>query len=432
MTQVPGANELIHGYHVDGGAEVINVTHKNYGAKGDNSKLNGQAFLDAYSDALTKNLPLFVPPGRFLVDQQLPFENVHIYGVPERSFIVPTSSVPSPCVSFSSSDVFVDGGPLAAMMRGIIVDGSLTSGKVGLKLGESSLSVVSARLILDHVRAQYFTGTGGIGLQLADVVQPIIRKSRFTRNDSNLLVLATDPGLPTIGKFSGCYFNYATHKGVDIRRIFSLKFDHCVFESNGEEGIYCVPTTNNYITNLEIISGWFEGNCGSNTGLFHMLADASTSNTGVEPKVSNTYFAGIPGKAFKANGTATVLLDNNIYPQNQAGTVYIGSNVVGYIRNWNLNNGVMNTMVENHSPNFYGMYDSGLAVFGPTDQVKTVSHGLGAAPAQRNIYLIPNQDIGSARVFWATNMTSTTFDIALGSQPGGSGTAIVWRATLDG
>jgi hypothetical protein len=163
------------------------------------------------------------------------------------------------CITINSGEPFDMGTPRDFLWDGPQLDGSLTSGSVGVLLGGNALS---GNFSFRSGRIRQFRGRDGYGLHVRNVVQAAFHDVVISQNQSNVLIEGGGhTQLPTTVRFSGSMIRWATQHGMVVRNVIALLVDgRSVIEGNGEHAILVQPGTGQSVEQLVIADTWFEDN----------------------------------------------------------------------------------------------------------------------------------------------------------------------------
>jgi hypothetical protein len=339
------------------GTPYFDVTHPDFGAVGDgvaDDYVAIQAALDACVAAGGGRV--YLPAGIYKITQGLVMRLLGLYaqthgspststvpmsvileGAGSVSVIKPTSAV---AVTLTlGGEVNDDGVPHPITVRHLRFDGSNTSGKTGVLVGDNP-GALSGTIHLEYVYVAFYAGTGGVGVHIQDVVSPMLIGCSLTRSATNLLLEATvgGAGLPTeITLTGGTRIGLADKKGIVINTGFMIKLTPgCVVEGSGEEGIYVVPAAGRSVVALNLEGVWLEGNCRTG-GTYPVYIDGSAGDAIV--RITDCLFNS--ANAIYLNNVPDFVLDNIL-----TGAVSInGGNSQGEITNWPENNYSFETLV---------------------------------------------------------------------------------------
>lgn len=253
------------------------------------------------------------------------------------------STVLKPSAALSGSCLVLG---LGSAVERLLIDGSLTTGCVGLAVGVDSL--VDNNFVRD-IQIQHFTGTGAVGMDLARAVTFACYDSYFNGNAINLTTGGTST--PTNSIFVNCQFRTATTKGVSINRAFSLLFLSCLFESNGEEGLYFTNVGDTAI-DIRVWGCWFENNWNSialGAGRhvkYECFVDGVGAGT-IRPELRSCYFnvGTTTARAIDFSNAIDFLIDH-CKVSSEAGQIRIRNNSYGVFINWPGQNGAYVTTVD--------------------------------------------------------------------------------------
>jgi hypothetical protein len=266
-------------------------------------------------------------------------------GVPHSTTLKPSAAV-TVCLTIAG-DQNNNGSVNRVTVSGLDFDGSNTTGATGLLIGDNSINLSGVNVIRD-VQILHFQGTGGKGLYIKNAVDCHYWNVYVGRNDTNVYSSGdTVQGLPTLQTFNYCQFREATTKGVNIVTGYQITFNDCLFEANGQEGLYICPTSiAQNCLNINVNGGWIEDNYNS-VGNVQVRADGSLGGGTITVQMRRVLFNASHQSLYFKN-VGNLILDN-ISPINQAGDVTIDTGCNGFITNWNHNNAPIATVLVNNS-----------------------------------------------------------------------------------
>jgi hypothetical protein len=170
-------------------------------------------------------------------------------------------------------------------------------------------------------------------------------------NEYNLITSGTST--PTNSIFLNCQFRTAVKKGAWVKTGYSILFLSCLFESNGEEGLYIANTTAADALEIRVWDTWFENNWNSialGAGRhvkYECVADGSAAGT-IRPEFRSCYFSGGPTTAKSLNFlTVFDYLLDHVKVFSEAANILIDVNSYGTIVNWPFPNGVITSTLSN-------------------------------------------------------------------------------------
>jgi hypothetical protein len=333
---------------------VFNV--KNFGAVGNGVADDWSAIMDCWNACLAAGGGrMYFPEGEYKHLQHLDFympknlisthNAIEIVGNMYSSVLVPGPSVD---YAVSLSTGLGLGNRLA--MSHMMIDGSLTSGAIGLRAGqasnvEQSQDNITSYLNVAKVDIRNFGGAGAIGLYHSDVVGTTYHDVCSTSCDTACVVDAPGDGrLPTVTKFEFCRFRQSTHKGVVYKQGYRTKFEFCVYEANQEQGFYATASALKNVVGLVLNGGWFEANCADNTTTEACKIDGGTGT--LQFRMDDVLFNETQ-KSLVLNNVVNLVLINNEFGAT-AGAVT--ATTVGGIIIWNGNNSPIGTALVHDSP----------------------------------------------------------------------------------
>src|SRR5678816_3920308 len=158
--------------------------------------------------------------------------------------------------------------PLAATATAVIcasgstladcaIDGTATTGATGVSIVAASL-VSNVRVC--GVTVSAFTGTGAVGLSVQQGVSIHVSDVYLSGCTTDLVTGSLVTGTPTISLFAHVQCHSAVGRGAWIQGGNSLLFLSCLFEANGEEGLYIGAPLGLNALDIRVWGGWFEAN----------------------------------------------------------------------------------------------------------------------------------------------------------------------------
>lgn len=278
-------------------------------------------------------------------------QNVELVFLP-GAVLMPTSAVTHALTLATNVDT--DGATSRLAVRGMRLDGVHTSGAVGVLAGDNAAHV-SGRITMENCEILRFAGTGGIGLYVKDLVDGAFRDVYVSGCDTNQLVSGSDPLLPTTVTFERCNFNLATHKGTKFDHGYKIRWRDCTFESNGEEGLYCVPAVGSVVNNSGLENCWFEDNFhgGAQSTNYNARLDGSSDiTTGIDLKFVDCFFTTTGLRGLYGKSVTNLTLDN-VRWADQPNELVIDTFVFGALQNNDSQNCHLDTMMTSSSPNTF-------------------------------------------------------------------------------
>lgn len=347
---------------LSGEAGVVDTTYtwgdlKRFGARADLVKDDTAAFVAAFTAALAvpQISKVFVPSGDYLVTANLIFAVVS--SAPRTIWIefAPGAQLwPSAAVSVAMTlitDQNTDGTTNALKLTGLRLNGDATSGATGVLVGDNG-GLVSGHIAMEDVKILRFTGASAKGLHVKDCVECDFTRVYAARNEVNLHVEGTaNQGFPTTCHFDRCSFRDGPHRGVNLVMGHRCTWSRCVFESNAEEGFYCVPGATGDVDNCLITNSWLESNWTSASvpvrpTKYHLIADGTSGGLGL--RLTDVNFEGVP-RALYWKSVKDGVIDNPRV-NNAANQITIDTGCVGTVRNWPTNHVDWPTVSTNASP----------------------------------------------------------------------------------
>lgn len=271
---------------------------------------------------------------------------IELYGTYGATLIRPGPAVTKAVVQgVTSSDP--NGLSSTLLMRGFLIDGSLTSGAIGMLSGENSVNI-SAYLNLRDIDIYGFHGVGAIGWKVKDLVGGNFENIYVDRCTTDHVVRASDGALPTVIRYHFCRFREADGNGVELYQGYRLVFEGVTtIEANWGHAVWVVPTAGENILWVTFEELWLELNCRLDPTQYQIHVDGTLGGT-VEVNIKNTNWSGAAKSLYMKN-VHNVVLDT-IYPANVAGSVLIDVGVNGFADHWPENNVSWALAVINNSP----------------------------------------------------------------------------------
>lgn len=374
--------------------------------------------------------------GTYKFDAQLTFTNANIKGQGKlKTFLMPTAALNGAvCVYASFSDY-------KSTYEAFTLDGSLTAGSIGLKVGYYNN--------FRNIKVQKFGG-GGLGAYITDSVETQFVDCEFRESYVNAYIgSSVDVNTPTTLTFQDCMFNSATGIGVYINRGYQITFNNCTYQGNAQEAIKIQVTGSDNVGAGGVIinGGWFEANQLSNpdrVNSYAFIVDGSTLTTGtIMIQLSKAHFniSNISEKGFDFNNVKHCILDS---PQlggpgiTAAGKIRGASK--GEIVSWNQNNYPMSSGVLSISA------DSEISFVDAIKEIRVITGTIPAGATELTIaypanftrdntsilalkmgyngtgyaYIqnpIPTNTLGGYRLFEANIKVDFTADVAYDNQP---------------
>jgi hypothetical protein len=284
---------------------------RRYGAVGDGSNDDTSALNAAFT---ITGEPAFLPEGTFKVTANLSVPTCsEIVGCgPYVSIIMPAAGV-TKVLSLGHLDA-------PALLAGFRIDGTNTSGAVGIFVGDA----IAWAGRIEQIWIQFFTGsTTSYGIRFGDALKTEINNCTLKENRVGCLMSQVTPVFPTTLTFVSCQFHDNVEQGLLVRNGNGINFIGCDFESNGKEGVLLLPVTDDIIRAYNFIGCWFEDNWtgGGHTSDFQFVAGDGTAlgTARIQPRLYSCYFAtdGTTPKAIKIDGSAAsaVIYDPRIISQ---------------------------------------------------------------------------------------------------------------------
>lgn len=205
----------------------------------------------------------------------------------QKSIIKPTSAVTTVAVDFSGA---------SAILERIFIDGEDTTGVIGLRFGGAGLSSDgAARFIIVYE----FTGSGGKGVQVKDIVRGRYTEIYSTENQENWDLGSTaNSNYCTDLLFDTCSAHSSSGgAGWAIKQCIRATFIKCLSEGNQQAAWDVNPKSANVVSGLNWIGGWCEANWlslasgAARHAEFHMKFTGTTHPV-LSPTIDNMYFNG--------------------------------------------------------------------------------------------------------------------------------------------
>ena len=238
------------------------VTPQEKGAKGDTVTDDTAAIQTAYDAAKTMKSDLFIPSGTYKTTSTLNFNgSVNVIASAGGGAIIQPSSAVTTAIKYDPPiDTIPDSGYYhPSSITGIILDGTNTTGAIGIIIGSGSTTVASA--ILDKMTITSFRGTNAIGLKIRNSVGTTITDTNVTKCETNVVLSDEVATLPTATKFRGGSIRESyTNEGILIKQGYLVKFDDVIIEGNKKEGLKIYPSSGAICQLITLKSCWFESN----------------------------------------------------------------------------------------------------------------------------------------------------------------------------
>jgi hypothetical protein len=313
---------------------VFNV--KDFGAFGDGAADDTAAIVLADTKAALVGGKVYFPQGTYKFSSTLTIARRWVGASARGTILKPTAAI-----AIMAIDLQSDG-----YIEHMTLDGLSTTGKIGVGIALSALQNI---LGMNDMFITGFLGVGARGIKIGRLVTGRFDNLYVQNNYINLHTNGGDTPTDTI--FVNCQFRTATTKGVWVETALSLWFVKCLFESNGEEGVYLQNTG---ATAIEIrISGWFEGNWTSvaagaaRHAKYDIFCDGATGPSGtIRVNIRDAYFNGgaTAARAIHLTNAIAYVIDN-VNLQNEVGQVLIDGTSYGDFGVWPQQNGNWTTNV---------------------------------------------------------------------------------------
>jgi len=290
---------------------------------------------------------VYVPVGTFLIASTLSIPaGIAVRGAGPNSVLQAAGSVSISAIT------------LGGELHNLVVDGSATSGGSVIDGVVVAPTIVTSQPIMQSVEVAGFKVAGSAGLKVSQAVGFIARACYFAANDIGVHTIGNS--LPTVGSFDNCFFQSNTTYGLWAETLLSTTFRGCVFEGNGNSGVF-LDGAGNVDVHFDS-SCWFETNC-THAGIYEFVANNARFT------VRDTFFSGVATKAISITGSSDFVLDN-IQPDHdaQAGTISIASGTRGYVKNPKLSTALpIDTVYAIASPGvFLDYHGQGWSTWAPT------------------------------------------------------------------
>lgn len=277
----------------------------------------------------------FIPAGCYKHTATLTIPGaMHLYGVQSATVFKPTAAV-------TGRAIVVNG-----VLEGVVVDGSATSGAIGLGLGTETLTDLA---VARDVRVVHFKGANARGVKVDQCVNCSLYNVYVEDNEYGVQIGGT-AGYPTASTFVNVHAKQNVKRGINIQTGFGLNFFGGITESNGEEGLY-INQGANTIEQLLFDGMWFENNwqtLASGVARHAAYDVGMAAASGVS--LRNCYFSSWADSPRAAHlETATNYLIDNCTIRSEAGQILVDTNSRGHITNWPVRNGDPLTTVTDNS-----------------------------------------------------------------------------------
>lgn len=326
---------------------------RQFGAVGNGVADDTTAIANAWAAVEANGGVLNFPAGKFVISVAQDWnvtgttpKGVEVRGAPGGGTkILPTSAVVGHCLELST-EANNDGTTNSLLVSGFYIDGVSTSGKTGIIVG-GNIGEANANITLRNMWVMRFVGAGGIGIDIRDAVDCTYDQVYVGRCHTNWRTLGTIFSMPTSQFMNGCKAREATTYGFHLDQGYGIQWNGGVIESNGGEGVYCVPSgiTKNVIACSFGGGVWFENNKpgGSN---YQVLADGSAAGS-LQLSIGKAYFSST-SKSISMKSVISLIL-NDLFLPDIAGGVLLQSGCRGSIMNWPENNSPIASVLINSS-----------------------------------------------------------------------------------
>lgn len=322
----------------EGGASDLNDLRA-YGAAGNNVQDDTASF----AAAVRSGPVVYIPAGQYKTSSAISFGTpllcTRLFGTNSGCTIRPTSAVTRFCLQQGSSSV----------LEGIALDGSNTTGCVGLDLGTDTL--VNLMTVRD-CQVWNFKGGAAYGIKLGGAVTASFANVYCVLNGINLWTTAGVSNAPTDTIFYNCQFRQATTKGVWIELGNSINFLKCLFESNGEEGFY-VQNIAGTVLEIRVSESWFETNWLSVTAgaarhaKYELYVDGANGPSGTIRTAFRDLFFNADATSARAMHltNAIAYLADSLVVRSEAAQILVDGTSYGKFTNWLEQSGAFRTTV---------------------------------------------------------------------------------------
>lgn len=258
----------------------------------------------AFTAALAAATVVFVPAGTYAISSTITLNNKKIIGeTANTTTLQPTSAVTTSAVILDSN----------SFLECIGIDGTNTTGVIGVNAGGNFAFPVN----MNDVLIENFTGSGGIGLQIRDVVGGVFNFVRAKDNETSLRSAGSTGSFPTYCSFNDCYFERAT-VGVKLERANGFTFNNCLFELCTEEGFLIEPI--DIVSRVTLNNCWFERNYQSSASNYQLVVEGLGTTAQYIAVKDCFFYEGNVAKTAKFSNAKHVTFTRNQI-QNVAGTV---------------------------------------------------------------------------------------------------------------
>ncbi len=309
------------------------ISVKDFGALGDGTTNDTAALNTAFSQV---GRSIYIPKGCYLHDQLDPPVCAQIIGESEYCAIL------KPRAGVAIGLSIAGGEHYPAKLASFQIDGSLTSGTIGLFLGQASSAVQA-----DGVRVLNFKGTDAVGVRVGDLLKSTIRKLTAQCNTLNLHVEQVVDLFPTTLHFDSCVFADACTHGAKLVDGWNILFTNCDFESSALEGTLLAPRDQGNLDQIVFDSCWWEKNYFSHPDRYQFVAGDGTPRAGavIHATLRNPRFSTDTNsaKAVHMNGPAVqgfVITNPTIYSAVN-GAISIENGAFGEINEWQVIRGML-------------------------------------------------------------------------------------------
>lgn len=259
------------------------------------------------------------------------------------AMIQPTSNVTVALALYDAA-----GGGHTITVRKLRIDGTNTTNATGLQIGGTTSGTLLSYCVLDEVQVVFFGGASGINISVLAVVGLNATNIYSGRGYRGLVVGLAAAGVPTVVDFTSSQFRECTTKGVQVDWGEQVHFQNCVFESNFQEGLYCVPAAGNIVEELKLTGCWFENNGRTDATVWYdCKLDGSAAGTQLSFAMHGGRIPSTSGRSLYMKSVADFVLDAPIVHYSLS--VVIDTGCVGYISAWAETSCSLATAINNNS-----------------------------------------------------------------------------------
>lgn len=166
----------------------------------------------------------------------------------------------------------------------------------------------------------------------------------------------------------------------------------------------------------------------------NLFSDASSESAGAyaQCQIDNSTSAAIVGNSFTVNTSSTVRNCVRELSSSSSKTL-VADNIIdvsGSLFSTNKAVELLGTGSKAANNLGYATAASGTATVASGATTASVTHGLAATPAAKDILLTPTNSLGSAAKFWVSSPGATTFTINVNTDPGATTATFAWTAQI--